>query len=124
MISTGSHRSRGGSAMELRLVYITVPNMEEATALGRELVESRLVACVNIIDQMHSMYWWEEKIQEDREVIVLAKTRTDLIPDLIDRVKSLHSYACPCIVTLPILEGFRPFLDWVAQETRAMSGSA
>jgi len=105
--------------MELRLVYITVANMGEANALGRGLVESRLAACVNIIDQMHSMYRWEEKIQEDREVIVLAKTRAALVPELIERVKSLHSYACPCIVTLPIMEGFGPFLDWVAQETRA-----
>ncbi len=109
--------------MEIRLVYITVPNMAEARALGRKLVESRLAACVNIIDQMHSMYWWEEKIQEDKEVIVLGKTRADRVPDLIEKVKSLHSYECPCIVTLPIMEGLRPFLDWVEKETRADPGS-
>jgi len=106
--------------MDIRLVYITATDLEEARALGRALVESRLAACVNIIDQMQSMYWWEEKIQEDSEVIVLAKTRADLVPKLIERVKSLHSYECPCIVTLPIMEGFRPFLDWIARETRAV----
>jgi periplasmic divalent cation tolerance protein len=106
--------------MDIRLVYITAPDLDEARVLGRALVESRLAACVNIIDQMRSMYWWEEKIQEDREVIVLAKTRADLVQELIERVKSLHSYACPCIVTLPIMEGFSPFLEWVAQETRGL----
>lgn len=106
--------------MELRLVYITVPNMEEAGALGRELVKSRLAACVNIIDQMRSMYWWEGKIQEDQEVIVLAKTRAECVEDLINRVKAIHSYECPCVVTLPIREGFRPFLEWIEEETTAL----
>ncbi|MFZ0448619.1 MAG: divalent-cation tolerance protein CutA [Desulfatiglandaceae bacterium] len=105
--------------MDIRLVYITVPNVEEARALGRGLVESRLAACVNIINQMHSVYRWEGKIQEKKEMIVLAKTRADLVPELIERIESLHSYECPCIVTLPIMEGFRPFLDWVEKETRA-----
>jgi periplasmic divalent cation tolerance protein len=108
--------------MDVRLVYITVGNMDEARAIGRGLVSARVAACANIIHPVHSMYWWEGEVQEDTEVIVLAKTREDLVDDLIEKVKSLHSYECPCIVTLPILEGYGPFLEWVLQETRKTGG--
>jgi len=104
--------------MDIRFVYITAGNMDEARAVGRALVSARLAACANIIHPVHSMYWWDGKVQEDTEVIIVAKTRQDLVDDLIEKVTSMHSYECPCIVTLSILEGYRPFLDWVARETR------
>jgi periplasmic divalent cation tolerance protein len=104
--------------MDLRIVYMTAGGLEEARRIARQLVESRLVACVNIIDRMNSFYWWEGKIQEDQETILIAKTKADLVPILIEKVKSLHSYTVPCIVTLPILEGYTPFLKWVNEETK------
>lgn len=104
--------------MDLRVVYMTAGGLEEARRIARELVENRLAACVNIIDGMSSFYWWEGKIQDDRETVLIAKTRASLIPSLIEKVKSLHSYTVPCIVTLPILEGHEPFLKWVHEETR------
>jgi periplasmic divalent cation tolerance protein len=108
--------------MEINLIYITVGNMDEARKIGRTLVEERLAACVNMIDAMASLYWWEGEIQEDREVILLAKTTGELVSPLIERVKSLHSYECPCIVSLPILEGNRAFLDWIEAEVRSSRG--
>jgi periplasmic divalent cation tolerance protein len=108
--------------MEINLIYITVGNMDEARKIGRTLVEERLAACVNMIDAMASLYWWEGEIQEDREVILLAKTTGELVSPLIERVKSLHSYECPCIVSLPILEGNRAFLDWIEAEVRFSRG--
>jgi periplasmic divalent cation tolerance protein len=104
--------------MKATLIYITAGNMEEAKKIGRELISSRLAACVNIIDNMHSMFWWEDKIQEDREVILIAKTKESLVTELIETVKSVHSYDCPCIVSLPILDGNRAFLDWIVEQTR------
>jgi periplasmic divalent cation tolerance protein len=104
--------------MDLRMVYMTAGALEEARRIARELVESRLAACANIIDGMKSFYWWEGKIQEDQETVIIAKTRTALVPRLIEKVKSLHSYTVPCIVTLPILDGYPPFLNWVNDETR------
>jgi periplasmic divalent cation tolerance protein len=104
--------------MKAALIYITAGNMEEAKKIGRELISSRLAACVNIIDNMHSMFWWEDKIQEDREVILIAKTKESLVTELIETVKSVHSYDCPCIVSLPILDGNRAFLDWIEEQTR------
>ena len=104
--------------METNLIYITAGSLDEAKTIGKELVSSRLAACANIIDNMNSIYWWEGEIQDDREVIVVAKTKASLVLELIDKVKSIHSYECPCIVSLPIIEGNRAFLDWIVNETR------
>ncbi len=104
--------------MKANLIYITAGSMDEARAIGRELVMSRLAACANIIDKMSSFYWWEGEIQDDKEVIIVAKTKESLVPDLIDKVKTMHSYECPCIVSLPILDGNPAFLEWIAAETR------
>ena len=104
--------------MKTNIIYITAGNMDEARTIGKDLVSNRLAACVNIIDNINSMYWWEGKIQDDREVIVIAKSRESLVPNLIERVKSLHSYSCPCVVSLPILDGNKAFLDWIVDETR------
>ncbi len=108
--------------MNIRFIYITAADLDEGKAIGRTLVSSRLAACVNIVHPVYSMYWWNEEIQEDSEVILVAKTREDLVEDLIEKVKSIHSYECPCIVTLPIQEGNEAFLDWVARETRTSGG--
>ena len=104
--------------MELRFVYITTQNSEEARRIGRALVEERLAACVNILDGMHSIYWWEGEIQDDRETVLIAKTRDALLPALIERVKALHSYSCPCVVALPIIAGNPEYLAWLREEAR------
>ena len=104
--------------MKINLIYITTGSLDEARTIGKELVSHRLAACANIIDNINSIYWWDGAIQDDREVILLAKTKESLVPELIEKVKSLHSYECPCIVSLPILDGNKPFLDWVFDETK------
>ena len=104
--------------MKTNLIYMTVGSMDEAARIGKELVSSRLVACVNMIENMRSVYWWEGELQEDSEVILIAKTKESLVPELIQKVKSLHSYDCPCVLSLPILDGNSAFLDWIAEETR------
>ena len=65
--------------------------------------------------RMTSIYVWEDKLQEDQEVVMIAKTTKARVPALIARVKSLHSYSVPCIVSLPVLRGYRPFLEWIEQ---------
>ena len=102
--------------MKINFVYMTAGNKDEAAEIGRELVTSGLAACVNILDNMNSIYLWQGEIQDDTEVVMIAKTTEDRIPELIKKVKSIHSYDCPCIVSLPVLDGYRPFLDWIAKE--------
>ncbi|MFC1631651.1 divalent-cation tolerance protein CutA [Candidatus Omnitrophota bacterium] len=103
---------------KLNLVYITAKDKEEARKIGQVLVEERLVACVNIVEKINSMYWWEDQIQDDSEAALVAKTKEALVPEVIARVKSVHSYSCPCVISLPIQDGNQDFLDWIEKETK------
>ncbi|MCH9053675.1 MAG: divalent-cation tolerance protein CutA [Proteobacteria bacterium] len=103
--------------MKHAFLYITVGNAEEAASIARDLLDARLIACANIIDGAKSLYRWEGKIAEESEVVMIAKTREDLVGKVIDRVRELHSYDCPCIVALPIVAGNPAFLDWIEKET-------
>lgn len=108
--------------MELRWVYLTTETVEEARRIGKLLVEKRLAACVNIIEKMTSIYWWEGEVQEGSETVLIAKTQASLMPALTEAVRAAHSYSCPCIVALPITEGNPEFLEWIQAET-AQTGS-
>jgi len=105
--------------MSVRFVYMTIGNLEEAQKIGRELVSAGLAACVNILPHMHSIYVWEGKLEEASEVVMIAKTTAERVPELIERVKSLHSYSCPCIVSLKVEGGYPPFLEWVAENVKS-----
>jgi periplasmic divalent cation tolerance protein len=100
------------------MVYITARDRKQARAIGRTLVEGRLAACANIINEMNSFYFWEGKLCDDRESVLIVKTRRALLGRLIKKVKSLHTYEVPCIVALPITGGNREYLKWVDKETR------
>ena len=104
--------------MAVHFVYMTTGSKAEAQKIGKALVESRLAACVNILDNMQSIYRWEQEIQQDTEVVLIAKTTGNLISQLIEKVIALHSYDCPCIVSLPISDGYPPFLDWIQAEVK------
>ena len=99
--------------------YVTAGSPEEARSLARTLVAERLAACANILDGMSSLYWWQGKLEEAAESVVILKTRSELVPALTERVKQLHSYACPCVVALPIGDGNPDYLRWIESETRA-----
>ncbi len=102
--------------MTPQLVYMTAGNLEEAQRIGERLVADRLAACVNVIEKMHSIYRWEGAIQKDQEVVMIAKTTQDRLPELVDAVKRLHSYDCPCIVSFDIKGGHTEFLEWIGAE--------
>jgi periplasmic divalent cation tolerance protein len=104
--------------MELRLLYITASSRGEAKKIGRGLVEARLAACANVIDGMESIYWWQGKLTEDREAVLIAKTRADLVAAATAKVRELHSYTVPCVVALPLLDGNPDYLDWLVAETK------
>ena len=98
-------------------VYMTAGSIEEAKSIGQILVVQNLAACVNLLENMTSIYNWEDKIEESQEVIMIAKTRKTLMPKLIETVTRLHSYDCPCILELPIQAGNPEFLSWIETET-------
>ena len=97
------------------LVYMTAGDMEEARSIGRVLVESRLAACVNILENMTSVYCWDGSLQEDNEVVVLAKTTAGRFAELKAKVAEIHSYDCPCILGFRVSEGHPPFMDWIRE---------
>jgi periplasmic divalent cation tolerance protein len=107
--------------MEFRLVYMTAASRDEAKAIGRALVEERLAACANVIDGMESIYWWQGKLSEEREAVLIAKTRAQLVPALTERVRALHSYTVPCVVALPLVGGNPAYLAWLEAETEPLS---
>lgn len=102
--------------MTINFVYMTAGSKEEAKNIAAALVRSKLAACVNIFDNMNSIYFWEGKVQDDQEVVMIAKTTRAHVPGLIEKVNSMHSYECPCIVALPVVDGHKPFLDWITRE--------
>ena len=104
--------------MKTTLLYMTAGSKAEAAHIGKALVESRLAACVNIIEHMSSIYLWEGKIQEDAEVVLIAKTTEACVQAVVKKVKSLHSYDCPCIVSLPVSDGNNAFLDWIVESVQ------
>jgi len=100
------------------IVYITTNSEEEAEIIGRNIVAKKLAACVNIIGNMKSIYHWEGKIESAQEIILIAKTKKALMSELIENVKTLHSYECPCIVAIPIIDGNVDYIKWIRNETK------
>ena len=99
------------------VVFMTAPESETAARLARTLVEEGLVACVNIVPGLRSLYFWEGKLCDESEVLCLCKTRRELFSAVRERLVSLHPYSVPEIVAVPLAEGNAPYLEWVARST-------
>ena len=103
--------------MDAFLVYVTAADEAEADLIARSVVGERLAACANLLGEIKSVYRWKGKVCEGEEVSMVLKTSNVRKAELIARVKQLHSYDCPCIVCLPIVDGDPDFLKWIRQET-------
>jgi periplasmic divalent cation tolerance protein len=99
------------------LCFVSLGPREDAQAIARILVEERLAAAVNALPGMRSIYRWQGAIEEATEALLIAKTRTALVPRLTARVVALHSYKCPAVVAVPICGGNRDYLTWIEAQT-------
>jgi len=99
------------------VVFITCGSEEEASKIAHALVDERLAACANMISPIRSIYRWQGKICDEREWLLVVKTRETRFQDLEKRVKSLHSYQVPEIISLPILAGSSSYLSWLEEST-------
>ncbi len=99
------------------LLYITCRDREEALRIGRQLVADRLVACANVIESMTSVYEWQGQTCEDRECVLILKTRAALEAAARERALALHSYELPCVLSLPVASGHAPYLAWIDRQT-------
>lgn len=99
------------------IIFITVAGAAEARRLAQALVNSKQVACVNIVPEVNSLYWWQGKVTEDEEALLLVKTRAELFPEVLARVKNWHPYQVPEIIALPIVAGSPEYLNWIDETT-------
>ena len=99
------------------LVFTNLPDHDAAIGLARALVDRRLAACVNVLGPATSIYRWKDAVETAREVPVLIKTRAPLYGQIEAAIRSLHSYAIPEIIAVPIDRGLPEYLDWILAET-------
>lgn len=99
------------------IIYSTIGDLIDARRIAHTLVEEQLVACVNIIPKIESIYRWQGKIENDEEVVILAKTTDQNVKKVIKRIKLLHSYDLPDIIVLPIIGGLKEYLEYIHIET-------
>lgn len=105
----------------VKLLYITTADHDEAEKIARGLLEARLIACANILPAITSLYWWEGVIRQGRECVLIAKTTKAQTEKAIAMAKSLHSYDCPCVVAVPIEAGNPEFLRWIEAEAKGIT---
>ena len=104
--------------MEAVVIYITAPNEVEAAKIAKALVEEHLAGCVNIIRDIRSIYAWKGKIEDEKEVLMIVKTRRKLFASLQARVLELHPYTIPEIIATPIIDGAEEYIKWLEDATQ------
>ncbi|XP_046404406.1 protein CutA homolog isoform X2 [Ischnura elegans] len=105
MASNGAHS----------VAYVTAPSEEVAKKLAKGIVSGKLAACVNIIPKVTSIYEWKGEISEDAEVLMMVKTRTSRVEQLVEFIRKNHPYELPEVISLPIQKGNPPYLDWISE---------
>jgi periplasmic divalent cation tolerance protein len=103
---------------EFVLILVTVSSQQEGLSIARSLVNSRLAACVNIISGLRSIYRWQGKIWDEGELLLLIKTRMALFEQVEAKIREIHSYEVPEIISISITRGSEPYLDWLRESTR------
>ncbi|MFX0029346.1 MAG: divalent-cation tolerance protein CutA [Candidatus Hermodarchaeota archaeon] len=99
--------------MNYYLFLVTVPNNKEGQRIARILVESKIVACVNIIKNISSIYRWKGEIEEDTEHLLLIKTTEEKSELLIEKIREAHSYENPECIGFKIEKGSEKYLNWI-----------
>lgn len=100
------------------IVLITASSQDEAAKIGTALVDEHLAACVNIVPEIRSLFFWEGKTRDEHETLLIAKSRHPLLARLVCRVKALHSYTVPEVIALPIVGGSSEYLAWLNESTK------
>lgn len=106
-----------------RVVLITAPDENPAEGdppalqIAKALVDERLVACVNVLPKVRSVYRWQGKVEDDAEQLLICKTTAERVPAVVRRTRELHPYAVPEVIALPVEAGFGDYLRWIEEQT-------
>jgi len=100
------------------VIFVTAKDEVEAKNISKELVRQKLVACANIVSNVQSIFWWEGKVDESAETLLILKTKKNLFKKVEKAVKKLHSYKVPEVIAMPIVEGSKDYLRWVNDSVR------
>jgi len=101
------------------VIMVTASSRRECRKIARHLVEEKLAACVNITQAIESVYRWEGKLADEKEFVMLIKSKRELFPEIKAAIAKLHSYHTPEIICLPIIDGSRNYLQWIADSVKA-----
>ena len=103
---------------DVYVILVTAPTDTEAATMARTLVEERLVACVNLLPALRSIYRWEGAVEEEGETLMILKSARERLGEVRDRVIELHPYDEPEFLALEVAEGSESYLNWVLAGTR------
>lgn len=94
-------------------MIVTTSSKQEAENIAQKLLEQKLIACGNITGPVSSLFRWSGKLEKTEEYMIFMKSRKDLFDELAENVKVLHSYEVPEILTIPVVDGYKPYLAWL-----------
>ena len=100
------------------IIFVTAPSRREGKRIARHLVETKLAACVNIAHPIESVYRWEGKIADEKELLLIIKSTRELFPEIEAEISKIHSYQTPEIICLPVIDGSRNYLQWVSDSVK------
>lgn len=104
--------------MEFIVIYCTVPNKKEGKEIAKALIENQFAACVNILDKMESIFSWDGEMCEEKEALMIIKTKKDLFDNVKKVIHQMHSYTVPEVISLPIAQADETYLKWIEHEVR------
>ena len=103
---------------DVRVIFSTAPDTQTAEDIASRLVEHRLAACVQLVPGLISVYRWQGEVHRDPEILMIVKTRAELVPDALKHLERWHPYEVPEGVSLDVEDGLPAFLKWVVDETQ------
>jgi periplasmic divalent cation tolerance protein len=99
------------------IIFITAGNKTEANQIAKVLIQEKLAACVNMIDPVESVFKWQNKMSQEKEILMMVKSINRNMDKIITMVKQNHSYDVPEIIAMPIISGSKEYLSWLREES-------